>query len=246
MSAEWPDSGRGLLKPGRSGYKASLFMIAKRSGLMERILFFEPHLRDKSVLAHDPFKALIAPRPIGWISTMDKAGQVNLAPYSFFNAFSSEPPLIGFCSEGAKDSLSFARDGGEFVWNLATYDLRNEMSLSSAPLPRGDSEFVHAGLETAPSQLVRPPRVAISPAAMECKLTQIIQLKDMDGKDMPRFLVLGQVVMIHIADRYVRDGMIHVTEMKPLARCGYQDYTVLDEVFALKRPAGGGNSVGGG
>ncbi len=209
-------------------------------------MFFEPHLRDKSVLKHDPFKALIAPRPIGWVSTMNKVGQVNLAPYSFFNAFSSEPPIVGFCSEGEKDSLTFARDGGEFVWNMANWDLLHQMSATSAPLPRGESEFVHAGLETAPCQMVRPPRVAASPASLECKVTQIVQLTDMNGKNVPRIMVFGQVVMIHIDERYVRDGMIHITEMKPLARCGYQDYMVLDKVFPLRRPEGAGNSVGGG
>lgn len=209
-------------------------------------MFFEPHKRDKSVLPHDPFKALIVPRPIGWVSTMSQQGQVNLAPYSFFNAFSTEPPLVGFCSEGAKDSLTFAKDGGEFVWNMANWDLRDQMSLTSAPLPRGESEFDHAGLATAPSQLVRPPRVAASPASMECKVTDIYQFKDMDGQGTPRFLVVGQVVMIHVDDRYIRDGMIQVTEMKPLARCGYQDYIVMDEVFQMKRPPGGGNQAAGG
>ncbi len=208
-------------------------------------MFFEPHLRDKSILKHDPFKALIAPRPIGWVSTMDRAGQVNLAPYSFFNAFSGEPPIVGFCSEGEKDSMVFARDSGEFCWNMANWDLLQQMSASSAPLARGDSEFVHAGLETASCQMVRAPRVAASPASLECKVTQILRLTDMNGADIPRFLVLGQVVMMHIDDRYIHDGMIHITEMKPLARCGYQDYMVLDKVFPLQRPKGAGNTASG-
>lgn len=154
-------------------------------------MFFEPRLRDKSVMRHDPFKALIAPRPVGWVSTMDKEGRVNLAPYSFFNAFSSEPPIVGFCSEGAKDSLTFAREGGEFVWNMATWDLRDEMNATSAPLERGQSEFAHAGLETAPSRLVRPPRVKASPAHLECKVVDIFQLRDVNGEPVPRFLVMG-------------------------------------------------------
>lgn len=209
-------------------------------------MFFQPHERDKNVLRHDPFKALIAPRPIGWVSTMNRQGEVNLAPYSFFNAFSTEPPLVGFCSEGPKDSVTFARETGEFVWNMANWDLREHMNATSAPLPRGASEFVHAGLETAPSQMVRPPRVAASPAAMECRVCDIYQLRDASGEATPRFLTIGEVVMIHIDDRYVRDGMIQVVEMKPLARCGYQDFTVLDSVFAMKRPEGGGNTAAGG
>jgi flavin reductase (DIM6/NTAB) family NADH-FMN oxidoreductase RutF len=209
-------------------------------------LFFKPSQRDKNVLRHDPFKALIAPRPIGWVSTMNARGDVNLAPYSFFNAFSTEPPLVGFCSEGPKDSVSFARESREFVWNMATWDLREQMNLTSAPLERGANEFVHAGLAMAPSHLVRPPRVAVSPAAMECRVCDIYQLRDATGEPTPRFLTIGEVVMIHIDDRYVRDGMIQVVEMKPLARCGYQDYTVLDSVFAMKRPEGAGNAGAGG
>jgi flavin reductase (DIM6/NTAB) family NADH-FMN oxidoreductase RutF len=210
-------------------------------------VFFDPSHRDKNILPHDPFKALIAPRPIGWVSTMNKEGQVNLAPYSFFNAFSTAPPLIGFCSEGQKDSMSFAIESKEFVWNLATYDLRQQMSDTSAPLPRGTSEFEHAGLQTLPSRLVRPPRVKQSPAHMECRVVDVFQLHDMNGADLPRHLVMGQVIGIHIDDDFIDDkGIVQVTRMKPLARCGYQDYSVLDEVFALKRPAGGGNQAGGG
>ena len=209
-------------------------------------MFFEPRLRDKSVMRHDPFKALIAPRPVGWVSTMDREGRVNLAPYSFFNAFSSEPPIVGFCSEGAKDSLTFAREGGEFVWNMATWDLRDEMNATSAPLERGHSEFAHAGLETAPSRLVRPPRVKASPAHLECKVVDIFQLRDVNGEPVPRFLVMGQAIGIHIDDRFIEKGVVQITKMKPIARCGYQDYTVLNEVFALKRPEGAGNAGAGG
>ncbi len=209
-------------------------------------MFFEPHLRNKEILRFDPFKALIAPRPVGWVSTMDKEGRVNLAPYSFFNAFSSEPPIVGFCSEGPKDSMNFARDSGEFVWNMATWDLRNQMSETSAPLERGTSEFAHAGLETAPSRLVRPPRVKASPAHLECKVTDIFQLRDINGANTSRFLVLGQAIGIHIDDAYLEDGIVQITKMKPIARCGYQDYTVLDRVFAITRPKGAGNKDAGG
>jgi flavin reductase (DIM6/NTAB) family NADH-FMN oxidoreductase RutF len=142
--------------------------------------------------------------------------------------------------------VAFAEDGGEFVWNMATYDLRLAMNETSAPLPRGESEFVHAGLATAPSRLVRPPRVAASPAAMEAKVLQIVQMHDLEGKKVERFLVLGQVVGIHIDESFVKDGIIQIAEMQPVARCGYQDYAVVDKVFALKRPSGGGNRSGGG
>ena len=209
-------------------------------------MFFEPNSRDKTVLPHDPFKALIAPRPVGWISSRDREGRINLAPYSFFNAFSGAPPLVGFCSEGEKDSMTFARDSGEFVWNMATYDLRWQMSESSAPLGRGQSEFEHTGLTMAPSKLVRAPRVKESPAQLECKVTEIFQLRDMDGHQTSRFLVMGQVIGIHIDDDCIENGIVQITRMKPIARCGYQDYSVLDEVFAIRRPAGAGNNEAGG
>src|ERR1700739_166070 len=173
-------------------------------------MFFEPHLRDKTVLPWDPFKALIVPRPVGWVSTMNKAGAVNLAPFSFFNAFSTDPPIIGFCGEGFKDSVAFAEDGREFVWNMATYELRLAMSDTSAPLPRGASDFIQAGLAPPPSRCVKPPRVAASPAAMEAKLLDIVQMHNLDGKKVERFLVLGQVVGIHIDDRFVQDGIVQI------------------------------------
>jgi flavin reductase (DIM6/NTAB) family NADH-FMN oxidoreductase RutF len=199
-------------------------------------MFYRPEERDKALLPHDPFKALIAPRPIGWVSTMDQAGRVNLAPYSFFNAFCSRPAIIGFASEGAKDSAAFARESGEFVWNLATWDLRAAMNASSAPLPRGVSEFGHAGLETAPSRLVRPPRVAASPAALECRVLDVIQLRDLAGHTLENFIVLGQVVGVHIDDRFVKDGRVDTAALKPIARCGYQDYALVDSLFAIVRP----------
>ena len=127
-------------------------------------------------LPHDPFKAIVAPRPIGWISAVDVQGRVNLAPYSFFNAVSDRPHMVAFSSDGEKDALSFARETGEFVCSLATWDLREAMNATSAPLPRGQSEFAHAGLTAAPSRLVAPPRVAESPVALECKLLQVAPL----------------------------------------------------------------------
>jgi flavin reductase (DIM6/NTAB) family NADH-FMN oxidoreductase RutF len=203
-------------------------------------LFYETRQRDKNLLPRDPFKAIVAPRPIGWISTRSRDGLINLAPYSFFNAFSSAPPIVGFSSEGAKDSAAFARDSGEFVVNLATLDLLHPMSQSSAPLPRGQSEFAHAGLTMAACRLVGAPRVAESHAAMECKVTEIVTLTNLRGEPLDNYLVLGEVVAFHIDDRFIRDGVFDTAAAQPLARCGYQDYAAVGQLFTLARPPGGG------
>ena len=208
------------------------------------MLFFRPEARDKTLFPHDPFKAMIVPRPIGWVSTMNFAGQVNLAPYSFFNAFSSWPMIVGFASESPKDSQAFAVESGEFTWSMATYPLRHQMNATSAPLPRGASEFHHAGLETAPSRLVKPPRVAASPAALECKVTQVVRLQAIDGS-LGGTLVLGQVIGIHVDQRFVKNGRLDAVAMQPIARCGYDEYTIIDRVFSIVRPEGGGIAAGG-
>jgi flavin reductase (DIM6/NTAB) family NADH-FMN oxidoreductase RutF len=203
------------------------------------VLFYEPHRRDRSLLPHDPFKALVAPRPIGWVSTIDAAGAVNLAPYSFFNAVSSHPPMLVFSSEGLKDSAAFAAQTREFVWNVATWELREAMNATSAPLRRGVSEFDHADLEMAPSRLVAPPRVAASPCALECRVTQTFSLDDVDGHAIDRHLVVGQVVGVHLDERCVSEGLVDLTALRPIARCGYTaDYTVVDRLFRMERPAG--------
>ncbi len=201
-------------------------------------MFYTPAAADHG-LPHDPFKAIIAPRPIGWISSMDAQGRLNLAPYSFFNAFSTSPPIVGFSSEGAKDSVAFVAETGEFVCNLATFDLRHAMNATSAPLARGQSEFAHAGLEAEPSRHVRPPRVKGVPAALECRLTEIVTLKTAQGVPLERFLVLGEVVGVHIDDRYIKDGRFDTAGAQPIARCGYADYAVVTELFSIARPAGG-------
>ena len=201
------------------------------------MIFYEPQSRDRSLFPHDPFKALVTPRPIGWISTVSAKGEVNLAPYSYFNAFSSNPPIVGFSSEGEKDSSTFAVETGEFVWSMATWDLRDQMNASAASLPRGQSEFAHAKLDTAASRLVRPPRVAASPAAFECRVTEMVKLKDTDGSDSGRRLVLGRVVGIHIDERFVRQGRIDSAAMRPIARGGYDEYSVVEQVFTMPRPA---------
>ena len=202
-------------------------------------MFYETPLRDKALLPRDPFKAIVAPRPIGWISTRAPDGRVNLAPYSFFNAFNSVPPIVGFSNDGCKDSASFARDSGEFVANLASRDLMQAMNLTSAPLPRGDSEFVHAGLAMAPCRLVKAPRVAAAHAALECKVIGVTPLKGWRGEAIDSYLVLGEVVAFHIDDALIRDGRFDTAAAQPLARCGYQDYAVVESLIALARPPGG-------
>ena len=201
------------------------------------MIFFEPQQRDRTLFPHDPFKALVVPRPIGWIATVSGKGELNLAPYSYFNAFSSVPPIVGFSSEGEKDSSTFAMETGEFAWSMATWDLRDPMNASAASLPRGENEFRHARLETAPSRLVKPPRVAASPAAFECKVTEMVKLKDLDGRDSGRRLVLGRVVGVHIDERFVRDGRVDSAAMRPIARGGYDEYSVVERVFSMPRPA---------
>jgi flavin reductase (DIM6/NTAB) family NADH-FMN oxidoreductase RutF len=199
-------------------------------------MFYEPHIRDKDLLPHDPFKAMVVPRPVGWVSSRSANGDVNLAPYSFFNGFASRPNIIGFSSEGPKDSLTFITETREFVWNMATFALRDRMNLTSAPLPRGENEFAHAGLDAAPCRIVNVPRVAASPCALECKLLQIIDLKDLEGRSVDAYLVLGQVVGVHIDDAFIKDGRFDTVAAQPIARLGYADYSVVDEVFALTRP----------
>jgi flavin reductase (DIM6/NTAB) family NADH-FMN oxidoreductase RutF len=202
-------------------------------------MFYETALRDRALLPRDPFKAIVAPRPIGWISTRARDGRVNLAPYSFFNAFNSAPPIVGFSSESCKDSAAFARDSGEFVANLASRDLMQAMNLTSAPLARGDSEFTHAGLAMAPCRLVKAPRVAAAHAALECKVIGVTPLKGWRGEAIDSYLVLGEVVAFHIDDALIRDGRFDTAAAQPLARCGYQDYAVVESLIALARPPGG-------
>jgi flavin reductase (DIM6/NTAB) family NADH-FMN oxidoreductase RutF len=201
------------------------------------VIFYEPGRLDRSLLAHDPFKALVAPRPIGWVSTTSRDGSVNLAPYSFFNAIGEAPPMLAFSSMGAKDSATFAAESDEFVWNLVTWELREAMNESSAPLPRGASEFERAGLEMAPSVHVAPPRVATARCAMECKVVHRLQLQDIDGRPVHQYLIIGQVVGIHLDESAIVDGSVSTSQLRPVARLGGPaDYAVIDEVFQMQRP----------
>jgi len=206
-------------------------------------MFYETRSRDKALLPHDPFKAIVAPRPIGWISTRSLDGRINLAPYSFFNAYSSSPPIVGFSSDGYKDSAAFAAESGEFVANLASFDLMHPMSETSAPLPRGDSEFEYARLTMAPCRLVKPPRVAEAHASLECKVSEIVRLKNHKGETVESYLVIGEVVAFHLDDAFIKNGRFDTAGARPLARCGYQDYAVVEKLIALERPKGGGDKA---
>ncbi len=197
-------------------------------------MFYEPSKGHD--LPHDPFKAIVAPRPIGWISTVGADGSLNLAPYSFFNGLGTNPHLVMFSSEGAKDSMVYARETGEFVVNLATRDLAEKMNASSVVAPRGVSEFEHAGLTPVPSRLVRPPRVGEAHAALECKVTEIIQPKGLDGRSGDRFVVLGEVVGVYIDEAVMTDGLFDIVKAGTISRLGYMDYATVTETFSMRRP----------
>ncbi len=205
-------------------------------------MFYAQGSRDRTALPHDPFKAIVAPRPIGWISTRALDGRVNLAPYSFFNGFASNPPVVGFSSDGGyKDSATFARETGEFVANLATLKLKDGMNATSAPLARGENEFLHAGLTMAECCLVAAPRVRESPASLECKVVEVVEIRNRSGVWKGHVLILGEVVGVHIDEAFIRDGRFDTARAQPLARCGYQDYAAVESVFSLARPRGGGD-----
>jgi flavin reductase (DIM6/NTAB) family NADH-FMN oxidoreductase RutF len=201
-------------------------------------MHYDARKRDHG-LAHDPFKALVAPRPIGWIGSIDPQGRANLAPYSFFNAVSDRPPMVMFSSGGHKDSLRNIEVTGEFTCSLATWALRDAMNLSSATVAPQVDEFHLAGLPQAASRFVRPPRVATSPAALECKLWKVQALPAPPGRPEAAYtVVFGEVVGIYIDDAFIRDGMVRTGEMRPIARMGYMEYAAVspESVFALNRP----------
>ena len=190
-------------------------------------------------LKHDPFNAIIAPRPIGWISSRDAKGNVNLAPYSFFNAFCYTPPIVGFSSTSWKDSAQNIQETGEFVWNLATKDLAQHMNATAAHVAHDVNEFTIAGLTTVPGRIVNVPRVAESPVAFECKLTQIIRLQGADGKEAQAWLTLGEVVAVHIDKAMIRDGVYQTGLAHPIVRAGRKgDYFEIkdDDMFEMVRP----------
>ncbi|MFN7223134.1 MAG: flavin reductase family protein [Paracoccaceae bacterium] len=191
-------------------------------------MFYRPE--EGHGLPHNPFNAIVTPRPIGWISTTGSKGD-NLAPYSFFNAVAYVPPQVMFASTGAKDSLANVQETGVFAVNIVAADMLHPMSDTSAALPHGVDEFETAGLDKAPCETIPCPRVAGAPAVLECRMTQIIPLKGRNN-----FLILGEVTGIHLRDDCVVDGRFDPTRFHPLARMGYRDYTIVRETFELLRP----------
>jgi flavin reductase (DIM6/NTAB) family NADH-FMN oxidoreductase RutF len=199
--------------------------------------YYEP--KNGHGLKHDPFNAIIAPRPIGWISSRDGKGNVNLAPYSFFNGFCYTPPIIGFSSTSWKDTVQNVKDTGEFVWNLATLDLAKHMNATAAHVAPNVSEFQIAGLTAVPGKLVNVPRVAESPVAFECKLTQIIQLQGANGEKANAWLTLGEVVAVHIDKAMIQDGVYITALARPIVRAGRRgDYFTVkpEDMFEMIRP----------
>ena len=188
-------------------------------------------------LRHDPFNAIVGPRPIGWIASQDGQGRRNLAPYSFFNAFHYVPRIVGFASIGARDTLRNVRETGEFSWNLATRALAERMNQSCAAVPPEVDEFVLAGLTPVASREIAVPRVAESPVSFECRVSQIVQLQGAAGNTVETWLVLGEVVAVHIAQALLRDGVYDTAAAHPILRGGGAgDYFELGERFVMRRP----------
>ena len=201
-------------------------------------MFYEP--KNGHGLPRDPFKALVAPRPIGWFTTLNAQGNINLAPYSYFNAVGDDPPVVLF-SGGArdtadhKDSVANAEATGEFVHNMVTWDLREQMNTTSDEVAHGVDEATMAGLELVPSQVVKPPRVKGAPAALECRYLRTVEIAQ-NGGDGPNRVVFGEVVGIHIDDKIIKDGRVDLSEVRPIARLGYAQYAVVDTIFRMLRP----------
>ena len=199
-------------------------------------MFYRPE--DGHGLPHNPFNAIVTPRPIGWISTRGADGSENLAPYSFFNAVAYVPPQVMFAStgskddrDGTKDSMTNIRDTGVFCVNVVPYALKDAMNESSGPWPKETDEFERAELGRAACETIPCSRVAEAPASLECRLTRIVEL---GGR--ANLMAIGEVTGIHMRDDCLVDGMFDITRFQPLARCGYRDYAVVREVFSLKRP----------
>ncbi len=187
-------------------------------------------------LDYDPFKAIISPRPIGWISTLSKDGVANLAPYSFFNAVGTDPHLVMFASSNLKDSARNAVETGEFVCNFVSDNLKEVMNMCAVNCAPDVSEFDFASIASAPGKTVKVPHVADAYAALECKLLQVINPVDLDGNVTNSHMIIGQVSGVHIADEAIRNGRFDVTHTRPVARLGYLDYSTISEVFEIKRP----------
>ena len=199
-------------------------------------MFYRPE--EGHGLPHNPFNALIVPRPIGWISTRDTQGLDNLAPYSFFNGVAYSPPQVMFSTTSGKpdrgdkkDSASIIEETGVFCVNTVSFALKDQMNISSEGFPAGVDEFEKAGLKKAECETINCPRIAHAPAALECKLTQMVKVKGEANT-----VVFGEVVGIYIDDECLTDGKLDITKYKPLSRLGYRDYAVIDDGFTLSRP----------
>ena len=204
---------------------------------MNEYHFYEP--RDGHRLPHDPLNAIIAPRPIGWISTVSTSGVRNLAPYSFFNLINYRPPIVAFSSTGWKDSVANVKATGDFVWNLATMAQAKQMNTSSANVGADVDEFDLAELDALPASLVRPDRVAGSPVHFECRLTQLIQLETKEGLKLDQWLVIGEAIGIHIDTTMLEDGVYQTARPHPITRGGGPaDYFEIteDRLFKMRRP----------
>lgn len=192
-------------------------------------------------LPHDPFKSLVVPRPIGWISSLSAAGVVNLAPFSFFNGCGTEPPQVlfhnstGYGDGRYKDSMSNVEETGEFVANMVTWELCERMNETARHVPSSVDEAAMAGLEMEPSVLVKPPRVKGSPTHLECRHIRTVELLS-DRPEFRNFIVFGEVIGVHISDDVMTDGLVDMSKFRPVARMGYQDYTVVDSVFTMAFP----------
>jgi flavin reductase (DIM6/NTAB) family NADH-FMN oxidoreductase RutF len=186
-------------------------------------------------LPNDPFKAIVAPRPIGWISTVSPRGIANLAPYSFFNAMADNPHYVVFGAGEAKDSQANIELTGEFAVNLATFDLREQMNASSATVAPDVDEFELAGLKKAPCRLINVPRVAASPVCLECRLFQVVALPTTTAGNVYA-MIIGQVVGVHIDDRFIHKGRVDTAAMRPIARLGYSEYATVTEAWRMRRP----------
>ncbi len=205
--------------------------------MSDNIYSYEPRLGHG--LPHDPFNAIVGPRPIGWISTKSKDGILNLAPYSFFNAFNYVPPIIGFASTGYKDTVRNIEETGEFVWNLVTRPLAEKMNQSCAPVGPEVSEFELTGLTPKPSSIVSVPRVAESLVTFECKATKVEQLVGLDGQKISNWFTLGEVVAIHIDKSLLKDGIYDTASAGHILRGGGPgDYFEIgpEQLFKMYRP----------
>lgn len=200
-------------------------------------MYYEPG-RQPHGLPYDPFKSCVVPRPIGWISTVSRDGISNLAPYSQFQNITFDPPTVMFSANQTsagerKDSTVNAEQTGEFVWNMATYDLREAVNRSSEEFPPEVDEFEVCGLTKVPSRLVRPMRVAESPIQFECQYLQTVRIPG-NGPMGTVDVVFGRVLAVHIADEFLTpDGRIDIPRIRPLARLGYYDYTSVDHAFSM-------------